>query len=126
MVMGLWPTLDLVEEEVQHILIEGLPQMVFTRELDILRPRDVLSQVPPSFDGSQGACQTQTCGLTKERRSWRADSNRGPADYEWREGLHARQREPKTADEISAHRFASCPALHLLGVCSRTNLGQRQ
>ena len=42
--------LDLVEEEVQHILIKGLQQMVFTRELDILRPSDVLSQVAPTFD----------------------------------------------------------------------------
>jgi hypothetical protein len=42
-----------------------------------------------------------------EKKSWRADSNRGPADYEWWEGHTHPNESLKGADRICVHRFAT-------------------
>lgn len=43
--------LDLIEKKIEHILIEGLEQMVLAGEFDVLRAKDLLSHVVSAATG---------------------------------------------------------------------------
>ena len=105
--------LDLVEKHVQHILVEGLEQMVVAGQLDVFGSGDIASQEPSGFDRDQRiALAMEDQGRHRDRRQKIADVDLVIRPHQGEDRTRTRDGSLESAEPLQKRFIFDCGSAH--------------